>query len=102
MTLSLTVENGVGTIDGYLHSKDYAEKNGLKESNIRRYIYLGKLDAIKVGNSWWIKENEPLPPELNHMKMDELVDYLEERSDKLDHGYFKSLKILDRKKSNGS
>lgn len=94
MILNLNVENGIGTVEGYLCSKDYADKQGIKECNVRRYIYLGKLDAIKVGNSWWIKEDEPLPPELNRMKSDELIKYLEERSDKLDPLYFKSLKML--------
>lgn len=102
MKLKLTVEQGrfygVGTIDGYLYSRDYAEKNGIKECNVRRYIYLGKLDAIKVGNSWWIKEDAPVPPELNRMKTEELVEYLEERADKLDPNYFKSLNMLKKRK----
>lgn len=95
MKLTLTVEDGVGRIDGYLTSYEYAEKNGLKESNVRRYIYLGKLDGLKVGSGWWVKEDAAVPPKISFMKDDDKKRYLNEMKNKLDKDYYQTLKLLD-------
>ena len=65
----------IGRIEGYLTHAEYAEKHGLRESLIRKWIYNRKLDAVKIGTGYWIKENEPIPKDITRMKMDEKIGY---------------------------
>ncbi len=89
MTLTVTVNGMIGTVDGYLTSYQYAEKHGLKEGTIRRWIYAGKLAAVQISNSWWIKEDMPPPPKICNLKEKERKEYM--KTHKLNPKYFRSI-----------
>ena len=89
MKISVTVENEIGHLDGYLMPEEYGKKYSIKEGLVRKYIYLGKLPAIKVGHGWWIKEDEPLPPKVCNMKLKDQIEYKQKNRDRLNPKYFK-------------
>lgn len=87
--ITVTVTNGVGHLDGYLSSEEYAEKYSIKEGLVRKYIYSGKLSAIQIGRSWWIQEDAPLPPNICKLKQFEQIEYKRKNKDRLNPKYFK-------------
>ena len=87
--ITVTVTNGVGHLDGYLTSEEYAKKYSIKEGLVRKYIYSGKLPAFKIGNGWWIQEDEPLPPKICNMKQSEQIEYKKKNKERLNPKYFK-------------
>lgn len=45
----------------YLSVTQFCQKYGLDTGNVRRYIALGRIEAIKIGNQWAIPENAKPP-----------------------------------------
>ena len=45
----------------YISVTQYSEKYGLDVGNVRRLIAAGRISAIKIGNQWAIKSDEPRP-----------------------------------------
>lgn len=87
---TLTVKNidGVWRIMGYLTHAEYAEKHGLREGSVRRWIYHGKIRAVRIGNGWWIKEDTPLPPNISKMKFEEKIKWMEKHGDELTDKFY--------------
>ena len=81
----LTVKQvaGVWKVVGYLTPLEYAEKHGVREDLVRKWIYLGKLAAVQLGHGWWIKEGETLPPNISLMKKSERETYMMENGSRL-------------------
>lgn len=50
-----------GRIVGYITSKELAEKLGVTVSAIRVWVRRGKLEALKVGDELWFKEDTEYP-----------------------------------------
>lgn len=48
---------------GYLSSKEFAESVGVQQTTVRIWIRREKLEAIKVGNEWFIRIGTPRPEE---------------------------------------
>ena len=46
---------------GFLSTKEFAESVGVKQTTVRVWILRKKLDAIKVGNEWFIRVGTPYP-----------------------------------------
>lgn len=46
---------------GFLSTKEFAESIGVKQVTVRVWISRQKLDAIKVGNEWFIRAGTPYP-----------------------------------------
>lgn len=86
--LTVTVKDGIGRLDGYLTTIEYAEQIGCAEVTVRQWIYRGKLDGIQIGKSWWIKEGTPAPPRICNMKIEDQIAYKRQKRDKLNPNYF--------------
>lgn len=50
-----------GRIVGYITSKELAEKLGVTISAIRVWVHRKKLEALKVGDELWFKEDTEYP-----------------------------------------
>lgn len=55
------VEIQNGRIVGYITSKELAEKIGVTMSAIRIWVHRNKLEALKVGDELWFKEDTGYP-----------------------------------------
>ena len=55
------VEIQNGRIVGYITSKELAEKLGVTMSAIRIWVHRKKLEALKVGDELWFKEDTEYP-----------------------------------------
>lgn len=68
---------------GYLTSYEYAEKVGVRESTVRKWAVYGKLEAIRIGRSHWIREDEPVPPNISKMSTGEREAFMKTEGRKL-------------------
>lgn len=59
MTTKVTVTDG--HVDGYLTTKEFAIKHGLKENTVRVWICRNKIDILEIGTCHWIKSDTPVP-----------------------------------------
>lgn len=75
--------DGVWRVAGYLTSYEYAKKHNVKEGTVRKWIRFGKLEAVQIGTGWWIKEDEPVPPNISKMKAEERESFMEREGRKL-------------------
>ena len=89
---SLTVKliDGVWKVVGYLTTYEYAEKHGVREATVRKWIYQGKLDAVQIGNGWWVGEDEPLPPNISKMRFDEKTEYMRKNGSRLTESWHRA------------
>lgn len=55
-----------GTIEGYITVSEWANKNNISASTARYYISSKRLKSIKIGNTNYVKENEPMPEPISH------------------------------------
>lgn len=78
-----------GTIEGYITLSEWANKHNISSSGASYYIRNKRLNYIKVGNTKYIKENEPMPEAKNTFNMEAWVnrvcDEIERRGER--HGY---------------
>ena len=57
----MIVEIQNGRIIGYITSKELATKLGVTHATIRIWVKRKKLEALKVGDELWFKENTTYP-----------------------------------------
>ena len=50
---------------GYLTAAEFAEKTDISHGTIRQWINRGKLPALKIGNTWFVRRNEEIPTSKN-------------------------------------
>jgi len=48
----------------YISVTQYCQKHGLDVGNVRKQIASGRINAIKIGNQWAIKSDEPRPADM--------------------------------------
>ena len=48
----------------YISVAQYCEKHGMDRGNVKKMIYAGRIDAIKIGHQWAIKSDEPRPADM--------------------------------------
>lgn len=75
--LEVKKTDGVWRVVGYLTSYEYAEKAGVKEGTVRKWIYCGRLEAVQIGKGWWVREDAPMPPNIGKMKAEEKAAFME-------------------------
>lgn len=74
---------GKWRVTGYLTSYEYAERHGIKESTVRKWIRYGKLEAVQIGTGWWVREDEPVPPNISKMKAGEKEAFMKKEGRRL-------------------
>lgn len=78
-----------GTIEGYITVSEWANKNNISFSGARYYVQNKRLKSIKIGNTTYVKENEPMPENRNRFNMEAWVnkvcDEIEKRGER--NGY---------------
>lgn len=74
---------------GYLTSYEYAEKIGVRESTVRKWAAFGKLESIKIGRSCWVREDEPVPPNISKMSTSEKEAFMKADGRKLTGAWHK-------------
>lgn len=74
---------GKWRVTGYLTSYEYAERHGVKEGTVRKWIRYGKLEAVQIGTGWWVRKDEPVPPNISRMKAGEKEAFMEKEGRKL-------------------
>ena len=57
----MTIEVIDGRPVGYLTVKEYARKHFVVPDVIRKKIFLGRIEVLKIGYGLWINEKEPYP-----------------------------------------
>lgn len=55
-------------MSGYITLHQYAINNVMDDAYLRRLIRNGRLDAVKMGGTWLIREDEPLPERRKYVK----------------------------------
>jgi hypothetical protein len=48
----------------YISVTQYGEKHNIDVGNVRKMIVAGRINAIKIGNQWAIKSDEPRPADM--------------------------------------
>ena len=48
----------------YISVTQYCQKYGLDVGNVRKLLASGRIKAIKIGNQWAIKADEPRPADM--------------------------------------
>ena len=78
-----------GTIEGYITVSEWANKNNIPASTARYYISSKRLKSIKIGNTNYVKENEPMPEARSSFNVEAWVnricDEIERKGER--HGY---------------
>ena len=52
------------TENEYISVTQYGEKHSLDVGTVRKLISTGRITAIKIGNQWAIKSDEPRPADM--------------------------------------
>ena len=48
----------------YISVAQYCEKHGMDRGNVKRMIYAGRINAVKIGNQWVLRADEPRPADM--------------------------------------